>query len=57
METGPIDFAQVFGRLAAGGQAEETIALGGVNVRMVRVAGGGGGRWDRHAGTAETVVV
>lgn len=57
MGTGPVDFGQVFGRLAAGGQAEETVALGGVAVRMVRVVGGGAGRWDSHATTAETVVV
>ena len=57
MDTGPTDFAQVFSRLAAGGQREETAPLGGVNVRMVRVAGGGEGRWDSHAHSTETVVV
>lgn len=57
MNTGPTDFAEVFARLAAACQTEETASLGGVNVRMVRVAGGGEGRWDSHAHTAETVVV
>ncbi len=51
------DFAEIFGRLARDGQAEETAQLGGVNVRLVRVKGGGEGRWDHHAGTTETVVV
>ena len=57
MDTGPTSFADVFARLAAAQQREETVALGGVSVRMVRVAGGGPGRWDSHAHTAETVVV
>ena len=51
------DFAEVFERLARDGQGEETALLGGVNVRMVRVKGGGEGRWDRHDRTTETVVV
>ncbi len=51
------DFAEVFARLARDGQREETAQQGGVNVRMVRVAGGGEGRWDHHAATTETVVV
>ena len=51
------DFTEVFGRLAATGAREETATLGGVNVRMVRVTGGGEGRWDSHDHTAETVVV
>ncbi len=51
------DFAEVFGRLARDGRSEETALLGGVNVRLVRVKGGGEGRWDHHAGTTETVVV
>lgn len=55
--TDAIDFAKVFARLSATGVAEETITVGGVHVRMVRVAGGGDGRWDRHNHTAETVVV
>ena len=54
---GLADFGAVFARLARDGQAEETLALGGVNVRMVRVAGGGEGRWDSHSHSAETVVV
>jgi len=57
MYTGPTDFTKVFARLAAAGQREETTPLGGVNVRLVRVAAGGEGRWDRHATTTETVVV
>ena len=51
------DFAEVFTRLARDGQSEETTQLGGVNVRLVRVKGGGEGRWDSHGDTAETVVV
>ena len=57
MNTGPTDFTEVFARLAAAQQREETVSLGGVNVRMVRVAGGGEGRWDSHSHSAETVVV
>jgi len=53
----PIDFAAVFARLAADGLSETTAPLGGVNVRMVRVAGGGAGKWDHHDQTPETVVV
>lgn len=51
------DFAETFGRLAREGRSEETAQLGGVNVRLVRVKGGGEGRWDSHGGTTETVVV
>jgi mannose-6-phosphate isomerase-like protein (cupin superfamily) len=54
---GSADFGAVFERLARTRQAEETLELGGVNVRMVRVAGGGEGRWDSHGHSAETVVV
>lgn len=54
---GSIDFAEVFGRLAKDGRSEETAQLGGVNVRLVRVKGGGEGRWDHHDQTTETVVV
>lgn len=54
---GPADFGEVFERLAREGRAEETALLGGVNVRMVRVPGGGAGRWDSHGHTPETVVV
>ena len=43
--------------MARDGANEETTQLGGVNVRLVRVASGGEGRWDHHDGTAETVVV
>jgi mannose-6-phosphate isomerase-like protein (cupin superfamily) len=55
--TDPIDFASAFARLAAEGRREETTELGGVNVRLVRVPGGGEGRWDHHDHTTETVVV
>ncbi len=51
------DFAEIFGRLADAGQSEQTVQLGGVNVRLVRVTGGGEGRWDHHDRTTETVVV
>lgn len=51
------DFTEVFGRLDRDGQSEEAAQLGGVNIRLVRVKGGGEGRWDRHDRTTETVVV
>lgn len=51
------DFAEVFSRLARDGRTEESMHLGGVNVRLVRVKGGGEGRWDHHDRTTETVVV
>lgn len=54
---GSVDFRAVFAHLAQTRQAEETVKLGGVNVRMVRVTGGGEGRWDSHDHSAETVVV
>ena len=57
MTTDPIDFAAVFAKLAADGRSETTTPLGGVNVRLVRVAGGGAGKWDQHDDTPETVVV
>lgn len=52
-----VDFAKAFRRLAQEGRSEQTTALGGVSVRLVRIAGGGEGRWDRHEATAETVVL
>ena len=52
-----IDFAAAFARLAAADAIEETNTLGGMNVRMVRVAGGGPGRWDSHSHSAETAIV
>jgi mannose-6-phosphate isomerase-like protein (cupin superfamily) len=55
--TDVIDFARVFARLAAASSGEETTSIGGVNIRTVRVPGGGPGRWDSHAHTTETVVV
>lgn len=51
------DIAETFARLARDDQKEETMQLGGVNVRLVRIKGGGEGRWDSHATTTETVVV
>ncbi len=56
-ETGPTDFPAVFARLRADGAREETTLLGGIHVRLVRVPGGGDGRWDSHSHSAETVVV
>ena len=53
----PTDFADMFAQLAATGEREKTVTLGGVNIRAVRVAGGGTGRWDSHDDTPETVVV
>ena len=52
-----LDFSAVFGRLARDGNTEETAQLGGVNVRLVRVKGGGEGRWDHHDATTETAIV
>ena len=52
-----VDFGEVFGRLAKDGQSEETAQLGGVNVRLVRVKGGGEGQWGHHGDTTETVAV
>lgn len=54
---GPVDFGAVFERLARERQREETVNLGGVAVRMVRVAGGGEGRWDGHGHSTGIVVV
>lgn len=51
------DFAEAFARLARDDRAEETTNLGGVNVRLVRVPGGGPGSWGSHDATTETVVV
>lgn len=57
MSLNHLDFAREFARLAAEGQRESATELGGVKVRLVRVAGGGEGRWDSHADTAETAIV
>ncbi len=57
MDGGQVDFAAGFAGLAARGERETTAALGGVDVRLVRVAGGGEGRWDSHPDSTETVVV
>ena len=54
---GPTDFGKVFERLAREQQSEETVQLDGVNVRLVRVAGGDEGRWDSHGHSTEIVVV
>ena len=51
------DFAEVFSRLEREGRNDETTQLGGVNVRCVKVMGGGEGRWDRHDRTTEIVLV
>ena len=51
------DFATEFDRLAQEDERESTTVLGGVAVRLVRVAGGGEGRWDSHATTTETAIV
>jgi mannose-6-phosphate isomerase-like protein (cupin superfamily) len=52
-----VDIAAVFSRLSSEGRSEETSHLGGVNIRLVHVTGGGEGRWDHHDHTTETVVV
>ena len=57
MNNEPIDFAITFGRLESEGCREETTELGGIDVRLVRVPGGGEGRWDHHDHSTETVVV
>lgn len=57
MDQGQIDFAAVFDDLAARDAREATVPLGGVDVRLVRVPGGGEGRWDSHGDSTETVVV
>lgn len=57
MNTGLADFSKIFARLSAAQQGEEALTVGGVNIRMVRVTGGGAGRWDSHPLTAETVIV
>ena len=54
---GALDFSSIFKRLAADGGREHEAVLGGVSVRLVRVAGGAAGRWDQHDDTPETVVV
>ena len=51
------DFTETFARLARDGLKEETTQQGGVNVRLVRVAGGGDGSWGSHDDTTETVIV
>lgn len=43
--------------MAREGRNEETTQLGGVNVCLVKVKGGGEGRWDQQDRTTETVVV
>ena len=56
MNIGGLQFATEFARLAAANERESTTILGGVGVRLVRVAGGGEGRWDSHSETAETAI-
>ncbi|MBE7217165.1 MAG: cupin domain-containing protein [Caulobacteraceae bacterium] len=53
----PLAPAAEFARLAAQGAGEATFPLGGVDVRLVRVEGGGEGRWDVHEDGPETVLV
>ena len=57
MRAESLDFASEFRRLATEKSPERAVELGGVSVRLVRVDGGGEGRWDRHATTAETAIV
>lgn len=57
MSNRTIDFAKEFDQLARNDQRESTTELGGVAVRLVRVAGGGEGRWDSHPHTAETALL
>ena len=57
MDQGQVDFAAAFSDLAARGAREMTAPMGGVDVRLVRVPGGGEGRWDSHDDSTETVVV
>lgn len=57
MSASGFDFGQEFRRISEDGQRESTTELGGVKVRLVRVTGGGEGRWDSHAETAETAIV
>ena len=57
MDRSHVDFAAAFADLAARNAREVTVPLGGVDVRLVRVPGGGEGRWDSHDDSTETVVV
>lgn len=57
MNENGLDFASEFDRLAKADQRESTTVLGGVAVRLVRVAVGGDGRWDSHSDTTETAIV
>jgi mannose-6-phosphate isomerase-like protein (cupin superfamily) len=57
MKPDAIDFAAIFGRLAAEGLREQTTPLGGVDARLVRVAANYAGEWDHHDHSTETVVV
>ena len=52
-----VDFNTVFGRLRGEQAREESTRIGGVDVRMVHVAAGSSGQWDRHDSSTETVVV
>lgn len=57
MRESGFDFAGEFARLAGSGEGDSTTVLGGVAVRLVRLPGGGEGRWDRHDATTETAIV
>ena len=52
-----LDFGALFKHLAETGERQHHDVVGGVDVRLVRVEGGGEGRWDSHDDTPETVVV
>ena len=52
-----IDLGTLFARLAREQRREEVLNLGGVSTRLVRLEGGGEGRWDRHERSAEIVLV
>ncbi len=52
-----LDFGALFKQLAETGESQYHAVSGGIDVRLVRVEGGGAGRWDRHDDTPETVVV
>ena len=57
MSDGGFDFGEEFSRLAKTSEKESTRELGGVAVRLVRLAGGTEGKWDSHGHTAETAIV
>ncbi len=52
-----LDFGAVFKHLAETGERQHHAVVGGIDIRLIRVEGGGAGRWDRHGDTPETVLV